>query len=264
MAVQGESAMTPTGLVLCVVTVSVAIFVPGPYLVPLPPMAFVSCFLLLERRNDALKALGYGLVVMGPIAIYLSVVWILIAGAAPVPQGLPYPRAGHSAVVYVANLCSRLLLFVVLLHAALKSSLTEGALRFLTEVKLPKPVKIMLAMTLAIASTIRASTEKAWVSLVTANLLTPRMSWRNARHGGLLVHGVRETANEVDDRGCAITPQRCFCIAPRESADTAGPTVAWGRCGNNRFIDHGCVAVGEYAAYEQSVQNRRTEFFGTL
>jgi len=150
-------------------------------------MAFVSCFLLLERRNDALKALGYGLVVMGPIAIYLSVVWILIAGAAPVPQGLPYPRAGHSAVVYVANLCSRLLLFVVLLHAALKSSLTEGALRFLTEVKLPKPVKIMLAMTLAIASTIRASTEKAWVSLVTANLLTPRMSWRNARHGGLLV-----------------------------------------------------------------------------
>lgn len=179
MAVQGESAMTPTGLILCVVIVSIAIFVPGPHMVPLPPMAFVSCFLLVERRNDALKAIGYGLVVTGPIAIYLSVVWILIAGAAPV--------AGHSAVVYVANLCSRLLLFVVLLHAALKSYLTEGALRFLTEVKLPKPVKIMLAMTLAIASTIRASTEKAWVSLVTANLLTPRMSWRNARHGGLLV-----------------------------------------------------------------------------
>ena len=97
--------------------------------------------------------------------------------------------------------------------------------------------------------------------------MAQRTPWRPSGADHLDVdrgHGVRETANEVDDRGCAITPQRCFCIAPRESADTAGPTVAWGRCGNNRFIDHGCVAVGEYAAYEQSVQNRRTEFFGTL
>ena len=179
--------MTPTGLVLCVLLVSIAIFVPEPNIVPLPPMAFVSCFLLVERRKEALKAIGYGVVVVCPIALYLSVVWILIAGAAPVDSVSPYPLVGHSAVVYVAKLCSRLLLFVVLLHAALKSSLTDGALRFLTEVKLPKAVKILLAMTLSIGSTIRASTEKAWVSLVTVNLLTPRVAWRNARHCSLFL-----------------------------------------------------------------------------
>lgn len=179
--------MTPTGLILCVLIVSVTIFFPGPTMVPLSPMTFVICFLLIERRNDALKAIYYGLVVVCPVAIYLSFVWILIAGAAPVNHIPTYPPTDHSAVMYVTNLCSRLLLFVILLHATLKSSLTEGALQFLTEVKLPKPVKIMFAMTLSIVSTIRASTEKAWVSLVTVNLLTPRVAWQNARHGSLLI-----------------------------------------------------------------------------
>jgi hypothetical protein len=179
--------MTPTGLLGCVLLVSVSIFLPAPYIVPIPSLIFLNCFLLLERRHIALNAIRYALIVVVPIAAYLSVVWILIQGEAPGNSISSYPLARQSSVIYVARISFRLFLFVTLLYAGITSNLTDEPLRFITEIKLPKPFKILVAMTLSITSTIRAATEKAWVSLVTANLLTPRVAWRNIRHCPLLL-----------------------------------------------------------------------------
>lgn len=187
---RSESTMTPTGLVLCVAVLAVAIFFPGPQVVPVAPLVFVSCFLLLERRPHALRAIRYGLLVVAPIAIYLSVVWLFVAGSSPAGAPWLHPQASRSAPAYVANLTSKLLLFAVLLHASVISPLTDGALRFLADIRLPRALKVVFALTLSIASTIRASAEKAWVSLITANLVAPRMAWRNARHGSIFVRTV--------------------------------------------------------------------------
>jgi hypothetical protein len=179
--------MTPTGLVLCAAVVAFAIFVPGPQVVPVAPLVFLSCFLLLERRPDALRAIRYGVLVVAPIALYLSIVWILVVGSRPAAGVWLHPEASRSATAYVVNLSSKLFLSVVLLHASLVSPLAAGALRFLVEIKLPKSAKIVIALTLSTASTIRASAERAWLSLTAANLVAPRMAWRNARNCGLLV-----------------------------------------------------------------------------
>lgn len=187
---RSDSTMTPTGLVLCVAVLAVAIFFPGPQVVPVAPLVFVSCFLLLERRPHALRAICYGLLVVAPIAIYLSIVWIFIVGSSPAGAPWLHPQTPRSAPAYVANLTSKLLLFTVLLHASVISPLSDGALRFLAEIRLPKALKIAFALTLSIASTIRVSAEKAWVSLITVNLLAPRIAWRNGRHGSLFVRTV--------------------------------------------------------------------------
>lgn len=180
-----NAVMTPTGLVLYTMLGSLSIFLPSSSVVPIPPLVLVFGFLLMERRAEAIRAVASGILVVSPVAIYLSIVWILIANEPPSSSTL-FPAFNQSVFAYVAGITSRLLLFVILLHAALKGFLTNRSLQFLTEIRSPLTVKVLVAMTLSIASTMRTSAEIAWASLVAANLLTPRMSWKNVQHGPLL------------------------------------------------------------------------------
>jgi len=168
--------MSSTGLVFCVIVISITLFLPQSLMALLPPTIFVGIFLAVERRKETLKAISYGFVIIFPILLYLSIVWILIVGAAP------GSNSRQSAFLYVMTLCSKLFLFVVFLQSTLGSRLAIGAMRFLSEVRLPKGIKIISAMTLSMASTIRASAEKAWISLVANNLLSPRIAWKNLRN----------------------------------------------------------------------------------
>jgi hypothetical protein len=180
-----KSSMTATGLMLCMVIGSLSIFVPSSSVVPIPSLALITGFLLIERRSEVLNAITSGLLIVCPVAIYLSIVWILIADGPPSSSILFLPSS-RSAIAYVAGINLRLLLFVVLLHGALKRAATDHPVRFLAEIRLPRAMKVVIAMTLSITSTMRVSAEKAWASLVAVNLLTPRMSWTNVLHGPLL------------------------------------------------------------------------------
>lgn len=177
--------MTSLGMVLVTMLGSMAIFLPVSSVIPLPALALVTLFLLIERRHVALSVISTALVLVAPIAAYLAVVWIAIAGDPP--TNTLFSTRDMTAAEFVAGISVRLGLAITLVHATLGPQLASSPMRFFQEMRLPADAKTVLVMTVALTSTMRVATEKAWASLVAANLLTPGLSFKNFRNAPILV-----------------------------------------------------------------------------
>ena len=182
--------MTANGLVLFALATTICIFVPSPTSVPIFALGVVTLFALFQGSYSTWRSLLFALKVVAPIAVLLAVIWIWLIGSSPDAMA-PGARAdGGDAVQYVVRMSSRLFVFALLLHATLASRLQRAPLAFLSELRLPMMAKQTVAMTLSIASTMRAAIDRAWIALVAANLVTPRRSLRNLRNGWLFLVSV--------------------------------------------------------------------------
>ena len=181
--------MTPTGTVIFAVIYLVTLFVPVAHPVPVACALLLAAYLAVEGSGYRRKSLRFAVIAVAPIAIMLSVIWIIIVGGSPAESY----AAGHSrsaAFEYVTRLTVRLFLFVLMIYATLSSRLQEAPIIFLSRLAIPQRVKLTTAMTLSIASTIRTATERAWTALVAANLITPQRSLRNLLHTWLFLQTI--------------------------------------------------------------------------
>ena len=174
--------VTSLGLVLFAVLGSVLSFLPGTAVYPLPAAILVVAFILIERPREALAAVTSAVILVAPIAVYLYVVWVLVVDRLPTAS-IFMASDGMTTTQFVTGIAVRLALVVALLQAALGPALRHSPIAFVRGLTLlPTDVKSMLVMTVSLASTMRACSERAWTSLVAARILSPRMSVKNLRN----------------------------------------------------------------------------------
>lgn len=178
--------MTPTAVLLVTAAASVLLFVPGQGALPIPATALIAAYLAVESPRHAWRAAKVAAFAVAPLAIYLLLVWGVVAQEM-LPTNTLVANGTRSAALFVFAVCVRLFLVVLLLRATLFPVLSESPLAFVRDLWLPATGKAALMMTMSIASTIRASAEKSWVSLVAANVLTRGMSLKNLRNMPVLV-----------------------------------------------------------------------------
>src|SRR6185436_13040925 len=94
------------------------------------------------------------------------------------------------AAAYVAVICLRLFIIAVAIQAAFLHFSGWTPLRFVGRLTLPAIVKKLLVLTLSLIETILQALDRARTALIAAGIITRKASWRNLRHGWLLVQTV--------------------------------------------------------------------------
>lgn len=182
--------MTPNSACIFFVLAMIAVLIPSREPIPLPASSLCLLYLLIDSRREAWKSLVFALKVVAPIAALLSIIWIGLIGSAPMEVAWLAPIDQQTPVAYVVRISFRLFLFALLVDAVLVRSMTDSALLFVSRLSLPVSIKQVIAMTLAIASSIRAAADRSRVALIAANLITPERSIRNVRHLWLFLQTV--------------------------------------------------------------------------
>jgi hypothetical protein len=177
--------MSSNGLVLFFVTSLTALFVPSTAVVPVFVLALGLAFALSAGR-PGLRALLSALLSVIPLVLFLAVVWIGIVGHAPDATLFYRPDALASAWDAVAAISVRLFLLALFTFSAVQVG-SKQRLSFVVGLALPRPAKVILLAAASFADVMTQGSRRAHTALVAANVLTPRISTRNFRHGWLLL-----------------------------------------------------------------------------
>jgi hypothetical protein len=180
--------MTSNGLALFVALSLVTLFVPTDRVVPPFVFLVVLTFTILLGRR-ALSVLRRAAMSVGSLVVLLAAVWVGIVGHAPERMLFFRPNGPVTAWTAVLATGSRLLTLSLLSFSA-----TAAASRlrpdFVSGLAVPRSLKAVLLSTLSFADVLREGSRRAHTALVAANIVSPRMSLRNLRHGWLLLRTV--------------------------------------------------------------------------
>lgn len=176
--------MSSNGLVLFFGLSVGTLFIPSSAAVQPFSFGLALAFALLAT-TDGLTVVRRAAVSVVPLAIFLTLVWVVIVGRAPDATLLYRPDASVSAWQAVAALTSRLFLLAVFTLGTVRAG---AAVRpgFVLGLAAPRSWKVVLLSAASLAEVMRQGAQRAHTALVVANILTPWMSLRNLRHGWLL------------------------------------------------------------------------------
>ncbi len=176
--------MSSNGLVLFLVIAVASLFVPSRSVVPILVLALGSAFTLALGRRGVVVA-RRALLSVAPLAIFLTLVWVVIVGRAPEVVFFRSTRPA-SPWLSVAAITSRLFLLALLTFGVIEAG-SRIRPPFVFGLALPREARIVLLATTSLVGAMRLGAERAHTALVSANILTGRRSWRNLAHGWLLV-----------------------------------------------------------------------------
>src|SRR4029077_13417101 len=125
-----------------------------------------------------------------PLAVFMGLVWIGIVGRAPAEIAANLEGSRAAASVYVAVICLRLFIIAFAIQAAFLHFAGWTPLRFVGGLTAPAIVKKLLVRPLSLIETILEAVEPARTALTAAGIITRKPSWRNLRHGWVLVQTV--------------------------------------------------------------------------
>lgn len=125
-----------------------------------------------------------------PLALFMGLVWIGIVGRAPAEIVANVEGSRAAAALYVTLICLRLFIIAFAIQAAFLHFHDWTPLRFVAGLTAPSMVKKLLVLTLSLIETILQSIDRARTALIAAGIITRRQSWRNLRHGWVLVQTV--------------------------------------------------------------------------
>ena len=91
---------------------------------------------------------------------------------------------------YVAVICLRLFVIAFAIEAAFLHFAGWTPLRFVGGLTAPRLAKKLLVLTLSLIETILQAVDRARTALIGAGIITRKQSWRNLRHGWILVQTV--------------------------------------------------------------------------
>jgi hypothetical protein len=181
--------MTPNGAVAFALLVIVSALLARDPLGLLVILAATSCFALAGRRPIwSALALSAGIVL--PLALFMTLVWIVIVGRAPHEIAANLEGSRAAASFYVTIICLRLFIIAFTIQATFLHFAGWTPLRFIGALALPRVAKKLLVLTLSLIDTILQAVDRARTALIGAGLITRQRSWRNLRHGWILVQTV--------------------------------------------------------------------------
>ena len=152
-------------------------------------LALLLVFALASRRSIA-SALLWSAGIVLPLAAFMTLVWVGIVGRAPheIAAGAEGSRA--AAATYVTLVGTRLFAIAFAIQALFLHFSGWTPLAFVRAVTAPALVKKLLVLTLSLIETILHAIDRARTALIAGGLITRRFSWRNLRHGWILVQTV--------------------------------------------------------------------------
>jgi hypothetical protein len=185
--------MTPNGAIVFGVVVIVSAMLTGMRGLAVLYGATVL-FALFEVGANTVPAVRRAFIVMLPLAAFMLLVWVGFVGRSPAEIAAQMPGTRFAALTYVATVCARLFLIVLVLQLAVLCFADETPLAIIRRMKLPFGIKRLLVLTLSLIETLRHSIDRSYTALVAAGIVTRRVSLRNVRNGWILVQSVWLTA----------------------------------------------------------------------
>ena len=181
--------MTPNGAVAFTLLVIVGALLARDVGGLLIILAASACFALASRR-PIWTALAWSAGIVLPLVLFMMIVWVGIVGRAPheIAAGLEGSRS--AAAIHVAIICLRLFVIAFTVQVAFLHFAGWTPLRFIGALALPRVAKKLLVLTLSLIDTILQAVDRARTALIGAGLVTRLRSWRNLRHGWILVQTV--------------------------------------------------------------------------
>ena len=181
--------MTPNGAVIFVLLViAAALIARDP--VGLTIVLAVTLIFALGSRRRIFGALAWSAGIVLPLALFMGLVWIGIVGRAPAEIAANVDGSRATAAAYVAVICLRLFIIAFAIQAAFLHFAGWTPLRFVGGLIAPAMAKKLLVLTLSLIDTILQAVDRARTALIAAGIITRKPSWRNLRHGWVLVQTV--------------------------------------------------------------------------
>jgi hypothetical protein len=149
-----------------------------------------TIFFALASRRPVWSALGWSSGIVFPLALFMMVVWVGIVGRAPHEIAVNAEGSRGAALLHVAIVCLRLFIIAFTVQATFLHFSGWTPLRFIGALALPSVAKKLLVLTLSLMDTILQAVDRARTALIGAGLITRERSWRNLRHGWILVQTV--------------------------------------------------------------------------
>jgi hypothetical protein len=153
-------------------------------------LALCIAFGLVETRDRIIKALTWSAAVMAPLALFLSVVWIGLVGRSPAEIAAGASGTRTAALVHVAVICLRLFVVAGVIQLVVLRFADVTPLQFIRAVRAPPVAKKLVVLTLSWIDTILHAVDRSRTALITAGLIAPRLSLKNAGNGWILVQTV--------------------------------------------------------------------------
>src|SRR5215218_10474738 len=181
--------MTPNGVVIFgFVGIAGALIAHHP--VSLALILTITLIFALGSRRRIWSALAWSAGIVLPLALFMGLVWIGIVGRAPAEIAADVEGSRAAAALYVAMICLRLFIIAFAIQAASLHFAGWTPLRFVGALTAPPVAKKLLVLTLSLIETILQAVDRARTALIAAGIITRRHSWRNLRHGWILVQTV--------------------------------------------------------------------------
>ena len=152
-------------------------------------LAFLLTFALASRRS-ILAALLWSAGIVLPLAAFMTLVWVGIVGRAPQEIAAGVEGSRGAAAAYAALVCMRLFAIAFAIQALFLHFSGWTPLGFVRALTAPAVAKKLLVLTLSLIETILHAIDRARTALIAGGIITRRFSWRNLRHGWLLVQTV--------------------------------------------------------------------------
>ena len=181
--------MTPNGAVVFGLLVIVGALIARDLAGLVIILAATLCFALASRR-PVWSALVWSCGIVLPLVLFMTLVWIIIVGRAPHEIAANVEGSRSAASFYVTIICLRLFIIAFTVQATFLHFAGWTPLRFIGALALPRVAKKLLVLTLSLIDTILQAVDRARTALIGAGLITRQRSWRNLRHGWILVQTV--------------------------------------------------------------------------
>jgi hypothetical protein len=181
--------MTPNGAVIFVLLIIVAALIARDP-VSLTLVLAVTLIFALGSRRRMFGALAWSAGIVLPLSVFMGLVWIGIVGRAPADIAANLEGSRTTAAGYVVVISLRLFIIAFAIQAAFLHFAGWTPLRFVGGITAPATLKKLLVLTLSLIETILQAVDRARAALIAAGIITRKPSWRNLRHGWILVQTV--------------------------------------------------------------------------
>jgi len=181
--------MTPNGAVIFILAVIAGALVARD-VASLALILAIALVFALGSGQRMRSALARSAAIVLPLAAFMALVWIGIVGRAPAEIAANVAGSRAAAATYVTVICLRLFVIAFAIQAAFLHFAGWTPLRFVGGLTAPALVKKLLVLTLSLIDTILQAVDRARTALIAAGIITRKPSWRNLRHGWVLVQTV--------------------------------------------------------------------------
>jgi hypothetical protein len=182
--------MTPNGTAIFAIVVVAGATLSGRIAGLIILLALCVIFGAIEIKARLFKAFAWPVAIVAPLALFMAIVWIGVVGRSPAEIAAGVPGTREAASWHVATICARLFLIALVIRLVVLRFAHLTPMQFIDRLWLPIVLKKLVILTLSWIDTILHAVDRSRTALITAGVIAPRLSVRNAANGWVLVQTV--------------------------------------------------------------------------